>query len=110
MIDSAKFEKIDALTENNEMLDKLVACTSADAFAKVLAEANIECTEEEVEEMYSGMAQARDKEQSGELGEDDLENVNGGMGLVAAACFIGGAYVAGRIGGYIWAKKVKRYL
>lgn len=107
MIDNEKFAKIEELTENTEMLERLVACESVVQFTGILTEAGIECDEEETKEMYEGMMQAKDKASTGELSEDDLEDVNGGITLLAAACCVGGAYIAGRIGGYIWAKKVK---
>lgn len=85
-----RFVKASALLEEEAFLEQLKQAEDDAAVQKLFADNGVELSLEDIEKMVEESAVAA---KSGELGEDDLENVSGGI-LVTLACFaIGGASI-----------------
>lgn len=111
-------ERLEELLNNDEVLEKMLFAESPDALMKVFEENNIILENVTKEEAFDAFQKAR----NGELSEDDLEDVSGGVyfalkagafylavsGSVAGAlCVVGGVAIIGlaAYAGYRYIKK-----
>lgn len=104
----ANYEKISELFQDEAFLKEANECKTMGEFHELFNRNGAEITEEETVELISQIAEKRQKMDSGELAEDELDNVAGGIvltgGLAIAACIglgvvgvgvaAGAAYVA----------------
>lgn len=70
-----KYEKVSELLENKEFVDELSMTNSVEEIQAAFAGKEIELSEAEVNEMLVAISTLSG---SGELGENELENVSGG--------------------------------
>lgn len=111
-------ERIEELFNNEEVLEKMLFAETPDALMEVFAENNIVLEDVTKEEAFEAFQRAK----NGELNEDDLEDVSGGVyfalkagaiylavsGSVAGAlCVVGGVAIIGlaAYAGYRYIKK-----
>ena len=83
-------EKIKELFTNQEFVEKMLALESAQEVQDLLAENDVDFTIEEInklhEELVKKAQQAEEGEDAdGEIDDEDLEDVAGGVGLMIAA-------------------------
>lgn len=71
-------KQAEALLENDEVLAKMLYAETPEALMQIFAENNIIIEDVTPEEVFSAFQRVR----TGELSEDDLENVNGGVYLM----------------------------
>ena len=80
-----KPEEIAKIIEEKDLAQKLNACETAEDALAVLKEAGAEVTPEELEAFYNLL---RGEAPTGELSDDDLENVAGGLGYLNKFTFL----------------------
>lgn len=88
-------EKIKALLESEGFIDKMLACEEPEQVQALFAENGIELSLEEVKAIGAGLESALNNEE-GELDEDALEEVAGGV-AVTAVISVTAALIAGGI-------------
>lgn len=84
-------EKLMELFQNKEFLNKIVACDTVDEVLGVIEAEGVETTKEEFDALMDNVARVRNS--TGELGEEELENVSGGFAITAAGVALFGALV-----------------
>ena len=82
------YNKLQAALEQEENLDKLAAAGTVEEFKAVLAELGMDLADEDAAAVMAKLEECRS---SGELAEEDLENVSGGLitEIVLGTVYIG---------------------
>ena len=112
-------ERVQELLNNDEVLEKMLYAETPDALMQVFSDNNIVLVDVTKEEAFDAFQRAR----TGELNENDLDNVNGGVYLAlkagafyfavsgsvgAALCVAGGVAVIG-LAAYAGYRLIKKY-
>lgn len=113
-------ERVEELLNNDEVLEKMLYAESPDKLMQVFEENNIVLEQVTKEEAFDAFQRAK----NGELNEEDLDNVSGGVyfalkagacylavsGSVAGAlCVVGGVAVIG-LASYAGYRLIKKYV
>lgn len=104
---AAKLEKIKELFENEDFVKTFASCTSIADAAALFAENGLELTEAEVEGLVNQIRIIIEKlvENGGELSEEDLEQIAGGINWSVLGIFggnvAGGAAIGAIVGSFI---------
>lgn len=95
----ANYENISNLFQNEAFQAEAKECKTMDDFHALFNRHGAEISEEETIELISQIAEKRQQMDNGELAEEDLDNVAGGIvltgGLAIAACVGVGALCVG---------------
>lgn len=112
-------KKAEALLENDEVLGKMLYAENPEALMQVFAENNIIIQDVTPEEVFAAFQRVR----TGELTEDDLDNVSGGVylmlktsiftfaisGSVGAALCVAGGVAAIGLAAYAGYRIIKKH-
>lgn len=88
----ANYKKITELFQDEAFLKKANECQTMEDFYTLFNQNGAEISEEETIDLISQIAEKRQKMDNGELVEDDLDDVAGGVvltGAAAVACCVG---------------------
>lgn len=99
-----RFEMIKKAMEDDEYVKKMAECKGKEDYKNVLLEKGITMTEDEIEAFTKTVQKGCTEET--ELSEEELVNVNGGVGIAVACAICAGAYVAGRVYMYYAKRKL----
>ena len=116
----ANYEKITELFQQDAFQKEASECKTMEDFHNLFLKNEVEISEEETIDLISQIAEKKQKMDAGEISEDDLENVAGGIVLtgtaavlacigVGVAC-VGGFAVSAYVGyqGLRWTYKKKK--
>lgn len=112
----ANYDKISELFQNETFQKEAQECKTMEDFYDLFNRCGAEITEEETVELISKIAEEKQKRDNGEIGEEDLDNVAGGLVISTTAFCIGVGVVcvgAAALSAYVsynalkWANKKK---
>ena len=112
-------KQAEALLENDEVLTKMLYAENPEVLMQIFSENNIIIEDVTPEEVFAAFQRVR----TGELSEDDLDNVNGGVylmlktglftfavsGSVGAALCVAGGVAAIGLAAYAGYRVIKKY-
>jgi len=97
--------KAQALFESEAFGKEIENCETVEEIQKALEAHGLEITLEETEQICVGIASAQKKD---ELSEDDLDGVNGGIGILGAIAVTAAVWGVSYAAGYVLGKIIKK--
>lgn len=89
------YEKLTELFQLESFKEKASECKTMEDFHKLFNDNGVEISEDETIELISQIAEKKERMDNGEILEEDLENVAGGLAGAAAVAFCVGVGVVG---------------
>lgn len=102
-----RFQDASALLEKEEFLEKLKGVNTDEECQKLFADNGVELSIDDIRMMVEESAKAA---KTGELSDEDLDNVSGGIIITAstAACFVVGSAAIGFFSSYGYHSYVRK--